>query len=58
MRVLVDTNVWLSYLLTPDSEGTIATVVRACLSADIDVVVPPELIATYLNHMAAQQGAL
>lgn len=54
MRVLVDANVWLSYLLTPESEGTITAVVRTCLSADIDVVAPLELIAELQNTLTSK----
>lgn len=44
MKVIVDANVWLSYLLSPSSERVITRVVRACLSTDIDLIVPQELI--------------
>lgn len=45
MKVILDTNVFLSYLAAPDRERTITWVVRTCLShEDIDIVLPPELI--------------
>lgn len=45
MRVILDTNVFLSYLAAPDTERALTWVVRTCLTReDIEIVVPPELI--------------
>lgn len=45
MKVLFDANVFLSYLLAPDSERTITRIVRAAFDADdVQVVVPPDLV--------------
>jgi uncharacterized protein len=45
MRVILDANVFLSYLLTPDSHGTITLIVETSLLADdITVLLPPELL--------------
>lgn len=46
MKVILDTNAYLSYLGAPDTGRTIAYVVRACLERpDIELIVPTELIA-------------
>jgi uncharacterized protein len=45
MRVMLDANVFLSYLLAPDAHGTIARIVQAVFSQEaIEFIVPPELI--------------
>ncbi|NJN83428.1 MAG: putative toxin-antitoxin system toxin component, PIN family [Caldilineaceae bacterium] len=44
MRVLLDANIYVSYLLASDRQGTIAQVVRVCFEPDIDLLVPPQLI--------------
>lgn len=45
MRVILDANVLISYLLAPGSTRTITAVVESCFHADIDLVVPEELLA-------------
>jgi putative PIN family toxin of toxin-antitoxin system len=45
MRVLIDTNLWISYLLTRNDKSTIRQVVQACLSGRVGLVVPRELVA-------------
>lgn len=53
MRVLLDTNIWLSYLLAPGSPRAITVVVTTCLSHDeIDVLVPPEQIDEFADKVA------
>ncbi len=42
MRVLLDTNVFVSYLLSPDRGGTITTVDDAALSGRYSLLVPQE----------------
>jgi len=44
MRVLLDANVLLSYLLAPDVPGTIQTIVEAALGGRFDVLLPEELL--------------
>lgn len=45
MKVLIDTNVFVSYLLASGAARTVTTVVRTCFEQDvIDVLVPPEQI--------------
>ncbi len=45
MRVILDANVYISYLLSANPTGTIARIVETTLlSDDIDLLLPPELI--------------
>jgi uncharacterized protein len=44
MRILVDANIFISYLLTPKKNGTIVATVESCFDADITVILPSELI--------------
>lgn len=53
MKVLIDTNVYLSYILAPDREGVITAVVAACLSLDeIDLIAPPAQITEFAEKAA------
>lgn len=45
MRVVLDTNLWISYLLTRNERSTIRQVVQAALAGKVDLIVPEELIA-------------
>ena len=55
MKVLLDTNVFLSYLLTSNARGTIATVVRTCFEhEDIDLLVPHEQIGELASKVATK----
>lgn len=44
MRVILDANVYISYLLLPDDWRTISQVVTACLGGGIELYLPQELI--------------
>lgn len=44
MRIILDANVLISYLLAPGKPRTITTIVETCLYGDIDLVVPEELL--------------
>ena len=44
MKVLFDTNVLISYLLTSEVEGTIATIIERGFAGDYDFIVPDEVI--------------
>ena len=56
MKVLVDTNVFLSYMLAPERPNTVTVVVTACLSLDeIDLLVPPEQIAEFASKAATKR---
>ena len=51
MRVLLDANIWISYLLTPSS-GTISRVVEACFASSVTLVFPVELQSEFRNSVA------
>jgi putative PIN family toxin of toxin-antitoxin system len=56
MKVILDTNVYLSYILAPDERSTITTIVTACLSLDeIDLLVAPEEITEFSDKAAAKR---
>jgi putative PIN family toxin of toxin-antitoxin system len=44
VKVILDANVWISYLLAPDETRTVVKVVEACFTASATLFVPPELI--------------
>ncbi len=44
MRLLIDANVWISYLLTRDERRTVRRLIHRCLEADITLLAPPELL--------------
>jgi len=45
MRVILDANVLISYLLAPASARTVIQVVEACFAPDVTLLWPPELNA-------------
>lgn len=51
MRVLLDANVWISYLLAPDSARTIARVVELCFAPSVVLFFPVELQAEIRNSV-------
>jgi len=56
MKVLLDTNVLLSYMLLPAGPRTVAAVVTTCfLREEIDVVVPPEQIKEFAAKAASKR---
>lgn len=55
MKVLIDANVFLSYLLSPSLTSTISTVVTACFTTEIEVLAPPELIAEITEKLATKR---
>jgi len=44
MRILLDANVLISYLLSPDPARAVAQVVELTLTDDVELVVPKELV--------------
>jgi putative PIN family toxin of toxin-antitoxin system len=63
MKVILDANVLISYLLAPDDTRTVVQAVEACFSERITLFVPPELIdelkttirnSAYLSSRIAQ----
>lgn len=51
MKVILDANIFLSYLLAPNTERIITNIVRACFSDDIDLLVPPELLDEIVDKL-------
>ncbi len=51
MKVILDANIWISYLLTPAEGRTITQVVEACFTADVELLVPQELIDEILENV-------
>jgi len=45
MKVILDANIYISYLLSRDQQRTIANVVETCFGQEIDLKVPQELFA-------------
>jgi putative PIN family toxin of toxin-antitoxin system len=52
MTVMLDANIWLSYLLAPVGETPINQVVESCLSNAITLVVPEELLEEITENAA------
>jgi len=53
MRVLIDRNVFLSYILAPSEPRSVTTVITACLTANqIDLLIPPEQINELADSVA------
>ena len=56
MKVLIDTNVFASYLLASSPSGTISTVVRTCLEHDeIELLVPPPQIQELADTLTTKR---
>ena len=54
--MIIDTNVFLSYMLAPERPNTVTAVVTACLSLDeIDLLVPPEQITEFKGKAATKR---
>ena len=49
MKVILDANIWFSYLLTPLDVGTIPLIIRHCAHTRIEVLIPDEL-AQEIRH--------
>ena len=55
MKVLIDTNVWLSYLLTPTKPRTVTIVVSTCFHRDeIDIIVPRKQLDEFTAKAATK----
>lgn len=52
MRVLIDTNVWLSYLMSRQGNSPVRRVVLSCLLGDEVMLVMPEEVIEELRHSA------
>jgi uncharacterized protein len=45
VKVILDANVLISYLLAPDDTRTVVLVIDACFTEGVELLVPPELIS-------------
>lgn len=52
MRVILDTNIWISYLLAPHEPRTITLVVERCLAEEIELFIPQELIQEMMEKVS------
>jgi putative PIN family toxin of toxin-antitoxin system len=52
MKVLFDTNVLISYLLTSEREGAIATIIERGFAGDYHFVIPDEVITELRKKLA------
>lgn len=57
MRVLLDTNVLVSYLLTPAAGGSIETIMEALIQGAFTLIVPPDLLEE-LERVATRKPRL
>lgn len=57
MRVLLDTNVLVSYLLTPAAGGSIETIIEALIQGAFTLIVPPDLLEE-LEQVATRKPRL
>ncbi|MCX6046844.1 MAG: putative toxin-antitoxin system toxin component, PIN family [Chloroflexi bacterium] len=55
IKVILDANVFLSYLLAPVTERTITMIVAACFTEEIDLIVPPELLAEIVEKLQSKR---
>lgn len=44
MRFILDTNIWISYLLARDEASTIVQLVQACMDPIHTLIMPPEIV--------------
>jgi uncharacterized protein len=51
VRVLLDANIYLSYLLAPAGQRTINQVIDVCYSGQVMLVIPPELLQEVLDRL-------
>ncbi|MDO8671954.1 MAG: putative toxin-antitoxin system toxin component, PIN family [Dehalococcoidia bacterium] len=55
MRALFDTNIFISYLLSPTAEGTIATIVEAAVDQAFTLILPGELVERFPTRVASKK---
>jgi len=54
MKVAIDANIFIRYLLGPGSSSAPSTIVRAGLAGQFDMVIPEEVIAEIQDKIAAR----
>ena len=55
MRVLLDTNFWISYLLAHSETGTVHQVVKFCMGRSVHLLAPEELIEELKATLAKRE---
>lgn len=55
MRALFDTNIFISYLLSPTAEGTITTIVEAAVDRAFALILPSELVERFPTTVASKE---
>ncbi len=55
MRVLFDTNILVSYLLSPTAEGTVSAIVEAAVDQAFTLILPIELVERFPTTVASKE---
>lgn len=55
MRVLLDTNIFISYLLAPKSERPIIQIVQASVRGEFTLLLPSQLLTELANKTSAKE---
>lgn len=55
MKVIIDANVWISYLLDDRPSSTVINVVKFCLSGAVDLLVPQEVFDEVYKKIAEKE---
>lgn len=58
MRVIIDTNILISYLLTPDQESAVSKVMQAAFSQAFTILVPTDLVQEVLHTIKKKKHLL
>lgn len=55
MKVIIDTNVFLSYILAPVAQRAVTVVVTTCLTVDeIELLIPPEQLTEFATKVTTK----
>lgn len=55
MRALFDTNIFISYLLSPTAEGTITSIVEAAVEQAFTLILPSEFVERFPTAVASKK---
>jgi predicted nucleic acid-binding protein len=58
MRVILDTNIFISYLLSANHAGTISTIVEAAFTGNYTLLLPSRSMRVYLDLNTSRIGTL
>ena len=56
MKVIIDANVWISYLFDDRPASTVINVVKFCLSGAVDLLVPQEVFDEVYKKIAEKES--